>query len=120
MVPSALADARECRLTKAHLKFVPQHQTDDQFFSVAAGAFAAGQSRRENVGGMRWILLPIDVVVIHAADHQRIGQRCRDRIDTLAGADYSRRPVSCNFVENCKRDPYVVLQVAAEGASEGV
>jgi len=118
MVPSALADAGECGLTQAHLEFVPKYKTDDQFSRIAAGAFAARQRCRKDVGGMGWILLPIDVVVIHAADHQRICQGRRDRVNMLAGADYCRRPVSCNFVENCKRDLHIVLQVAPERAPE--
>ena len=56
-----------------------------------AGPLAARQRRRKNIRRMRRVLLPINVVVIHAADHQRVGQRRGDGIDPLAGANYRGR-----------------------------
>ena len=90
MMPAALANARECRFAEPHLEFVAEHQADDQFAAVAAGALAAGHRRRKDVRRMRRVLLPVNVVVVHAADHQRVGQRRRDRIHLLARADDGR------------------------------
>src|SRR5208337_232785 len=96
-----------------------QNQTDNQFLAVALGALAAGQRRRKNVGGMRRILFPVDVVVIHAADHQGIGQRSGDGVYALARADNGGRTASRDLVEDLQGNLDVVLLVSAERAADG-
>src|SRR5580700_11159612 len=119
-MPAALTDSGERGFAETHFKFVSQHQADDQFLSVALGALAAGECRRKNVGRMRWILLPVNVVVIHTADHEGVGERGRDGIDTLAGANYRSRTFARDLVEHFDSDLYIVLLVAAEGAADGI
>ena len=69
---------------------------------------------------MRRVLLPVDVVVVHAADHQRIGQRRRNRVHPLAAADQRRFARTRDLVQHFERDRYVVLLVAAKGAADAV
>src|SRR5271154_2469686 len=72
MMPAALADTRKRRLAQTHLEFVSQHKSNDQLLAVALGTLTTRHRCRKNIGWMRRILLPINVVVIHATDHQRI------------------------------------------------
>ena len=120
VMPSPLANAGKRRFAKAHLELMAQDQTDNQFLAAAAGPLAARQRRGENIGRMRGVLLPINVVVIHAADHQRVGQRRRDRIDPLARADHRGSTTSCYLAENFQSDLHVVLLIAAERAADGI
>src|SRR5208337_1199324 len=78
MVPAAFADSRKRRLAQAHFELVTKHKSYDQFFTIAFRAFTTCHRGRKNVGGMRRVLLPVDIVVIHAADLQRIGERRRN------------------------------------------
>src|SRR5208283_4590242 len=66
---------------------------------------------------MRWILLPVNVVVIHAADHQRVRQRRGDRINPLARADYRCRSATGDFLQHTECNDYVVLLISAERAA---
>ncbi len=63
---------------------------------------------------MRGVLLPVDVVVVHAPDHQRIGERSRDCIHSLAGSDHGRGAATCDFVKHFERNLDVVLLVSAQ------
>src|ERR1039458_4374565 len=119
MMPSPLTNARKRRLTKAHLELVTQDQADNQFLAAASGPLATRQRRRKNVRRMRGVLFPINVVVIHTADHQRVSQRGGDRIDSCAGANYCGRALSGDFAENFQSDLHVMLLVAAKGAADG-
>ena len=120
MMPAALANAGEGRFAQPHLELVAEHQADDQLAAIAAGALAGGHRRGENVGRMRGVLLPVDVVVIHAADHQRVGQRRRNRIHLLAAADHGGFAGPGNLVQHLERDGDVMLLVAAERAANAV
>ena len=120
VMPAALANARESRLAQAHLELVAEHQADDQLAAIAPRALAGGDRSRKDVGGMRRILLPVNVVVIHAADHQRVGQRRRDRIHLLAAADHGRLARSGDLVQHLERDCYIVLLISAECTADAV
>ena len=120
MVPAPLANSRERRLAQPHLELMPQHQADNQLAPVAAGALAAGHRRRKDVRRMRRVLLPVDVVVVHAADHQRIGQRRGDRVHRLSRANDRRLARPGNLVQHFQRDDHVVLLIAAQRASHAV
>ena len=74
VMPAAFANPGESRLAEPHLELVPEHEPNDQFFAITFRALAAGQRGGENVRRMRRVLLPVNVVVIHAADHQPVGQ----------------------------------------------
>src|SRR5579862_4675865 len=119
-MPATLPDSREGRLAKAHLKFVPEDDADDEFFAAAAGAFATRDCSGKNVRRVRRILLPVDVVVIHAADHESVGQRCGDGIETAATTEDGSQSSSGNFGENVESHSHVVLLIAAQRATERV
>src|SRR5208283_3620722 len=120
MMPAALSDSREGGLAEPHLELMTEDEADDQFLAVAASALAARDGRGKNVGGMRRVLFPVNVVVIHATDHQRIRQRRRNWIHALPGADHRGRTRAGDFIENRQRNLDVVLLVAAQGAAERI
>src|ERR1051326_9419846 len=93
---------------------------DDQFFAVCLRALAASHRGGENVGGMRGVLLPVDVVVIHATDHQGIGKRGGNGVDAAAGTDDGGWATTCNFIENLEGNADIVLLVATESTADRV
>ena len=120
MMPAALANPWERRFAQPHLELMPEHEPDNQLLAVALGALAAGHRGRENIRRMRRILLPINVVVIHAADHERIRQRRRDRINPLACANYRCRSAARDLPQHFERDDYVMLLISAERAADRI
>src|SRR5215467_4738810 len=114
MVPAALANSGEGRFAQAHFEFMAENHPHDQFLPVAASALAGGHRRWKYVGWMGWVLLPVNIVVVHAADHQRIRQRGRHRIHLLTAADHSRWPAPGDFIQNFESDDHVVLAISAE------
>ena len=120
VMPAAFANSGKRRLAEAHLELVSENESDDEFLAITPGALASGQGRGKNVGRMRRVLLPVDVVVVHAADHQRVGQRRGHGVDLLAGADHGGRAATGNFVEHLQRDLYIVLLVSAQRAAHGI
>ncbi len=119
-MPAALADSGKCGFAQAHFEFVAENEADDQLFAVAFGTFAAGHGRRKNVGRVRRVLLPVDVVVVHAADHQGVGEGRGDGVNFLPGADDGGGAASRDFFQDFERDDDVVLLVATQGAADGV
>ncbi len=117
MMPTALADARKRRLAQAHLELMAQYKSNDQFLAIALGALTTRHRGRKNIGGMRRILLPVNVVVIHAADHQRIRQRRRYCVHLLARTDHGRRPTPRDFFQHFERNDHVMLLVSAQRAA---
>src|SRR5580704_10445513 len=75
VMPAALTNPWECSLAETHLELMPENEADDQLFAITLRALAASQRRGKNVRRMRRVLLPVNVVVIHATDHQSVGQR---------------------------------------------
>ncbi len=120
VMPAAFADAGEGGFAETHFELVSEDEADDEFLAVALGAFASGHGGGEDVGWMRWILLPVDVVVVHAADHEGVGERRGDGVDLLAGADDGGGAAAGDLVQNLERDLDVVLLVAAESAAYGI
>src|SRR5581483_7711365 len=100
MMPAALADARKRGLAEALLEFVSEHQADNQFASIASGPLTRGYRSGEDVRRMRRVLLPINVVVVHAADHQRVRQRRGHGIHLLARADNGALAESGDFAKH--------------------
>src|SRR4029079_11740085 len=119
-MPAAFSNAGKRRLAEAHLELVSQDQADNQLLATALRALAAAERRAKNVGWMRRVLLPVNVVVVHAADHQAIGQRGRDWVDALTRANYGRRTTSGDLVEHLERDLHVVLLESAQGAADRI
>ncbi len=65
-----------------------------------AGALAAGQRRGDDVRGVRRVLLPVDVVVVHHPDHQRVERATPRPGPALAGADHRGRAAAGDLVEH--------------------
>src|SRR5581483_12409245 len=111
-MPAALADSREGGLAQAHLELMSQHQADNEFLAIAPRALATSYGRRKDVRRMRWVLLPKNVVVVHAPDHQRIRQRRRNWIDAVSGTNNRCESTAGDFAENVEHDRYFVLLIA--------
>ena len=79
-MPADLADAGERDLAQTLLELVGEGDADEEIAPGTAGLFRRRHRRRDEVRGMRGILLPIDVVVIHDPNHQGVEQRSRYRI----------------------------------------
>src|SRR5579872_1630038 len=120
VVPAAFANARESGLAEPHFEFVSQDNTHYEFVATRACAFAAGNRGGKNVGWMRRILLPINIVVIHAADHQRIRERRGNRINALTCPNDRRRTGRGGLIEHFESDLHVMLLKAAQCTAEGV
>src|SRR5437660_11413766 len=110
-MPAPFANSRKSRLAETHLEFMAEDETDDQLFSIAFGAFATGQGRRKNIRGMRWVLLPVNVVVLHAADHQGVGQGGGNGVNVLASADDGGGPRCGDLVYDALRNRGLVVLV---------
>ena len=118
MMPAAFADPWERHLAEPTLEFMSEHQANDEFTAIRTAAFASSNRGRENVRRVRRVLLPVDVVVILAADHQRIRQRRRYGIDLVSCPDDRARPTPGNLVQNFQRKRHVMLLEPAERASD--
>ncbi len=88
VVPADLADAREAHLAQPLLELVGQSDPDQKIAARPAGALGGGHGGRDDVRRVRRILLPVDVVVVHHPDHERVEQRCRHGIPAFAGHQY--------------------------------
>jgi hypothetical protein len=120
MMPAALADAGECGFTQPHLELMTEHDADDQLATIAAHQLGTCQRRGNDVRWMRRVLLPVDVVVIHHADHQRIGQRGRHRVAASRHSQHRARAGARDLVQDVERNLRVFLPVPAESAAERV
>ena len=97
-----------------------ESESHDQFAAVAPGALGTSNRRRENVGRMRRVLFPIGVVVVHAANHQRVG-KCRvTHIHFLARADNGCRTRGRNFIQHPEGDDDIMLLITAQRAADGI
>src|SRR5437870_12519790 len=119
-MPTTLANSRKRRLTEAHFKFVAQNESYDQLAAIALRAFTAGHRRRKDIRWVRWVLFPIDVGVIHAANHQCIGKRGRDWINLFSPADHGRWLATRDFIDHLELDLDVVLLISAKRAADGM
>jgi hypothetical protein len=120
VVPAALADAGEGRLAQPHLELVSEHDAEDQVPARLSGPLPARHGGGDDVRRVRRVLLPVDVVVVHDADHQCVEQRGGDRIQPLARADDGGGARAGVLLEHLEGDLHVVLLEAAERAAQGV
>ena len=68
-MPAVLAHAGPADFTEPHLDFVGDDCGQNQILSAQPFALAEGQRRGDQIARMTRVRLPIDVVVIHRADH---------------------------------------------------
>src|SRR5260370_23944744 len=119
-MPATLANPGEGGFAKTHFELVAENKTNDEFFAAAAAPFATRDRCGKNVRRVRRILLPVDVVVIHTADHEGIGQRRGNGIETAAAAEHGGESPARNFGENLEGNGYGVLVVATPRAADRV
>ena len=72
MMPAVLAHTRLSNFAKAHFDFVGDDGRENQIFAAEPFAFTQRERSSDEVAGMTRIRFPIDVVVIHRADHVAI------------------------------------------------
>ena len=85
VMPAVFANARPPDFAKPHLDFVGDDRRENQIFAAQSFAFAERQRRGDEIARVTRIGLPINVVVIHRADHVAI-QKCRiDRVGFESG-----------------------------------
>jgi hypothetical protein len=98
---------------------VAQHKSNNQFLAVAAGALATRHRRRKNIGRMRRVLLPVNVVVIHAADHQAFASDAET--GSIFNPCQSRSPARARqSLQHFERDDHVVLLISAQRATHRI
>ncbi len=120
VVPADLANAREGDLAQALLELVGQRGTEDQIAARASGPFGGCHGRRDDVGGVGRVLLPVDVVVVHDPDHEGVEQRRRDRVPALAGDQHRGVPGAGDFGQHGACDGHVVLLCTAQRTPDRV
>src|SRR4051812_48992413 len=65
VMPATFADTGECGFAETLLEFVSEDEADDEFATIGPSAFTSCDGGGKDVGGMRRVLLPVDVVVVH-------------------------------------------------------
>ena len=84
-MPTVFAHARPAHFAKTHFNFVGDDGGENQILAAQTFAFTECQRRGDEIAGMAWIGLPINVVVIHGADHVAIQKRRIHRIGFETG-----------------------------------
>ena len=72
VMPPIFAHAGPAHFAKTHFNLVGNDRCENQILAAETFALAQRQRRRDEIAGMTWIGLPIDVVVIHGANHVAI------------------------------------------------
>src|SRR5438876_11724218 len=90
MMPAVFTHARSSDFTETHFNFVRDDRAENQIFAAQSFAFTQCERRSDEIAWMTRIGFPIDVVVIHRADHVPIQKRGIDRISLEAGNKYGR------------------------------
>ena len=85
MMPAVLAHARPSDFAKAHFDFVGDDSRENQIFAAQSFAFTERERRGDEIARVTRVRFPINVVVIHRANHVAV-QKCRiDRIGFETG-----------------------------------
>ncbi len=74
-MPAVFAHARTSDFAKAHFNFVGDNRSENQIFAAESFAFAERQRRSNQIARMTRVCFPIDIVVVHGADHVAIQKR---------------------------------------------
>src|SRR6266481_4817358 len=121
MMPAIFAHTRPSDFTKAHFNFVGDDSGENQILAAETLAFTQCQWRGDEIAGVTWICFPIDVVVIHGADHVPIEKGGIDRIGLKAGHQNSSAAIAtAHRAVVFQQNPSVILLTAAKRAADGV
>ena len=104
-------------LAKPHLDFVGDDRREDQIFAGEILAFAQRQRPGDDVARMARVGLPVDIVVVHRADHVRIHERRVDGVGLEAGNERRARPdrrIAGHLAMVVEQDLRVLLLAAAQ------
>ena len=85
MMPAVFAHAWPADFAKPHFDFVGDDRRENQILAAQTFAFTECQRRGDEIARVAGIGFPVNVVVIHRADHVTIDERCVDRICLEAG-----------------------------------
>ncbi len=120
VVPADLAHAGVGDLAQTLLELVGEGDADQQIASGTAGTLGRRHRRRDQIGGVRRVLFPVNVVVIHHPDHQGVEKRRRNRVPELTGHQDPAIPRAGCFGEHLAGDVDVVLLCTAERTADRV
>ena len=121
VMPAVFAHTRPADFAKTHFNFVGDDGGENQILAAQSFAFAQRQRRGDEIARMTRIGFPINVVVIHRADHVAIEKRRIDGIGLEAGNERGGFAVAAAhgaimFQQNLR----VFLLAAAKGAADRV
>src|SRR5207237_6174925 len=131
VMPAVFAHTWPTDFAEAHFNFVGDDGAENQLLAAQTFAFTERQRRSDEIAGMTWIRFPINVVVIHRADHVSVQKRRIDRIGLEPGHERCGAPFPPALATGRARrgghraivlqqDLRVILLTAAEGAADGV
>ena len=99
VMPTVLANTRETELAQTHFDFIRNRGSEQQVFAAEPEHFSKRERSRDDVAWMAWIRLPIDVVVIHRANHVIVQER---RINSIRlKTSHKRCAWTVTFVTLC-------------------
>ena len=83
-MPAVFAHARSPDFAETHFNFVSDNGGENQILAAQTFAFTQRQRRGDEIARMTWIGFPINVVVIHRANHVAVEKRGIDRVSFKA------------------------------------
>ena len=121
MMPAVFAHARPADFAKPHLDFVGDDGGENQILAAESFAFAECQRRSDEIAWMTRVGLPIDVVVIHRADHVAVQKRRIHRIGLEAGNKRGGSAIAAGHrAIMLEQNLGVILLAAAQRAADGI
>ena len=124
-MPAVFAHTRSADLAKAHFNFVGDDGGKDQILAAQTLAFTKGKRRGDEIAGMTRIRFPINIVVIHSADHVAIQKCSIDRVrfesrDEGGGAAVASALATRHGAVMLQQNLRVILLTAAKRAANGI
>ena len=120
-MPAVFSHARTPDFAKPHLNFVGDDRSENQIFAAQSFAFAECQRRRNEIARVTRVGLPIDVVVIHRANHVAIHECRVDRIGLEAGHECGGFFIAAaHRAMMLEQDLGVVLLASTQRAADGI
>jgi hypothetical protein len=120
-MPAVFTDARPAHFAETHLNFVGDDRGENQILTAQTLAFAQGQRSGDQIARMTGIGLPINVVVIHRADHVAVQKRRIHRIGLETGDERGGASVAAaHRAVVLQQNLGVILLTAPERAANGI
>src|SRR5438132_14371039 len=126
-MPSIFAHARSAHFAQTHLDFVSDDGGENQILATETLGFTQCEGRSDEITWMTWIGFPIDVVIIHRANHVAIEKRRIDWISLEARHECSGSAFSPALARRgghrtvmLQQNSGVILLTTAERATNGI